>query len=283
MRTMTLTTWAALLITGCTVGSSDASGAGGALQPDAAAGTGGGGAGGADAQADADESVVPAIEGVWAQKLVYGAINDIPAVGQTNGTTTTIQRVELQRSGTALTMMTEPCAIEIDDGTTVINTIVPDAFLHSLGVTDRAGHLQFDAGRWQFVQDRKLQLRGVHLDQPETDALPTEASDPRVWDQDQDGNPGVTVRISGLTDGEVYLVQRDFHSLDGVVDVDRIDGLVDWSTEQVVLGSDNPILNMQTQSATDPDASASYFLSTRVEASSDCSSILAQREQLFTR
>ncbi|MBM4371586.1 MAG: hypothetical protein FJ098_08025, partial [Deltaproteobacteria bacterium] len=33
--------------------------------------------------------------------------------------------------------------------------------------------------------------------EPFTDPLPTEPSDPRVWDQDEDGNPGVTVHVLG--------------------------------------------------------------------------------------
>ncbi len=281
MKTMMHAGLASLLWAGCTVGGSDASGVAGA-GPDGAAGYGAAGAA-EDVYMEADESAVPPVEGVWAQKLVYAAINDIPAVGQMNGTTTTIQRVVVHRTDTSLAMTAEPCAIEIDNGTNVINTIIPDAFLRSLGITDRSGRLERDAGTWRFVQDRKLQLRGVHLDQPETDALPTDASDPRVWDQDQDNHPGVTVRITGLTDGEVYLVQRDIHALEGVVQADRIDGLTDWTIDQVVLGSDNPVLDMQTSSAKDPDASASWFRSTRLEDAADCAAILANRDILFAR
>ena len=40
--------------------------------------------------------------------------------------------------------------------------------------------------------------------------LPGEADDPRVVDADSDGNPGVTVQVRGLIDGEVYMVQ-DLH------------------------------------------------------------------------
>jgi len=275
-----------LAFVGCTVGGDDASGTGGAAGADGAVDAfdaGGDGAGDEDAATDTDETAVPEVEGVWAQVLVYGAINDIPAVGQMPGTTTTIQRITVQRSWTSLSMMAEPCAIEIDNGTPVIQTIVPDAFLASLGVSDRLGALSLEGGQWRFVQESKLQLRGVKLDAPQTEALPVEASDPRVWDQDADGHPGVTIRIAGMTDGEVYLVQRDIHALDGTVQGDRIDGLADWSTEQVVLGSDNPILDMQTASAKDPNAALSYFRSTRIEPNMDCVAILAQREQLFQR
>lgn len=280
MKTTPMMVCAALVLSGCTVGGDDAQSPSPETQADASAGAD---AGGEEATADADDTSAPPIEGTWAQMLVYGAINDIPAVGQMSGATTTIQRVTVTREDTTLTMSVEPCAIEIDNGTDVIQTIIPDAFLKSLGVTGRTGHLAYEGGQWRYVQDSKLQLRGVHLDAPETDSLPTDASDPRVWDQDEDGNPGVTVRITGLTDGEVYVVQRDIHSIDAVVGGDHIDGLVSWSTEQVVLGSDNPVLNMQTQSAKDPDPSASYVRSTRVQEAVDCAGILASRDSLFAR
>ena len=273
---------AAALLAACTVGANDTSGSGGSAGAGGSTGTGGD-AGSVDAAGDADESQVPVVEGVYAQMVVYAAVNNIPAIGPTPGTTTTIQRVVVQRTDTALVMTAEPCAIEIDNGTPVIKTIIPPAFLTSLGTSDRTGSLVFSAGQWRFVQDTELQLRGVKLDQPETDALPTDGSDPRVWDQDQDGKPGVTVRITGLTDGEVYVVQRDIHALDGVVQGDFVDGLTEWSVEQVVLGSDNPILNVQTVSTKDPDAKASHFRSTRVSPSTACGTILAQRDQLFAR
>ncbi len=275
--------WAWILVSiasGCTMGGDD-SGASGSASSDAA--SGGSGGAGADAAGETASEDPPAIEGAWAQILFYASINDVPAVGKTNGSTTTVQRVTVERTGTSLTMKVEPCTIEVDNGTPVVATIIPDAFVRSLGITERTGSLVFEAGQWRYVQDRNLQLRGVKLEQPETDPLPTEGDDPQVWDQDEDGNPGVTVRITGITDGEVYVVQRDVHGLDGVVVGDRMDGLADWNTEQVVLGSDNPILDMQTSVVKDPDASASYFRSTRVDASKTCEAIVAEKDQLFSR
>ena len=34
---------------------------------------------------------------------------------------------------------------------------------------------------------------------------PLDASDPRIWDQDEDGNPGVTVNVSGFATGDISL------------------------------------------------------------------------------
>jgi hypothetical protein len=270
----------ACALTGCTMGGEASDGNGPAphdagLQRDS--GAGGRGAG----DANRASATPPVIAGTWAQILFYASINDIPTVGQTEGSTTTIQRVTIEQSGTALTMQVEPCAIEIDNGSPLVDTIVPQAFLRSLGITPRTGTLVALGGEWRYVQDESLQLRGVRLDDPDNELLPTEADDPRIWDQDGDSRPGVTVRVTGITDGEVYVIQRDRHELDGAVAGDRIDGLADWNNEQVVLGSDNPILDMQTSSVKNPEPQRSYFWSVRIDEGKGCLAVVAELEQLF--
>ena len=45
------------------------------------------------------------------------------------------------------------------------------------------------------------------LDDPKSSALPEAAEDPRVWDQDADGHPGVTMEIINPA-GQRYMVRR---------------------------------------------------------------------------
>jgi len=280
-----------LVALGCTVGSSDDGNvmnspvdAGQEGSKDAADDTDRTDSSSTDAPSDSVFPEVPAVEGTWARKLVYAQVNDIPAVGQTTGSTDTLLRVTIKREGTSLSMVSEPCAILIDNGTPVVKTLIPDKFLKSLGPQQNSGSLAFEDGIWKYRQQRLLTLRGVKLTDPEAEALPTSGSDPRVWDQDSDDKPGVTVRITGLLDGDVYVVQRDAYALDGSITSDStLDGLTDWASEQVVLGSDNPILNMQTKSVRSPNPTASWFRSTRIDPSMTCPAIVAQASTLFAR
>ncbi|MGB1250835.1 MAG: hypothetical protein ACPG8W_09505, partial [Candidatus Promineifilaceae bacterium] len=63
-----------------------------------------------------------------------------------------------------------------------------------------------------------------------------------MTDPDGDGNPGLTVRATGLADGEIYVVQRSWTILDGQLAGDRLDGLIEWNSEQIIIGADNPVL-----------------------------------------
>jgi hypothetical protein len=127
-------------------------------------------------------------------------------------------------------------------------------------------------------------VKGVRLENPESDPLPTSADDPRVFDQDGDGNPGVTVHVEvmGLIGGDIYVVQRDRTRLSGVVTSDvAIDGLVEWTSEQSVLGASNAFLLGGTAVRPDPDLSHSYFRARRVEGHVTCADLADVAEALF--
>lgn len=240
-----------------------------------------------DASPEADGSSFEGgvdLTGAWAQMLVYGTVFNLPAIGQTEGATVTILHVNITGDGTSPYVAAQPCAVEIDNGTEIVETIIPERFIDALPLEEPPTTVGYEGSTMTYRQDRVLTLRGVKLEDPASDALPTDASDPRIFDQDEDGHPGMTVLITGLTDGEVYIIQRDWYELTGTAkSADWIDGLAEWSTEQVVLGSDNEILNAQTDSSPHPEKARSYFRMTRVSDDDDCASILAKREALFER
>jgi hypothetical protein len=224
------------------------------------------------------------LSGTWAQLLTYGAVFNLPAIGQTEGETLSILHVTITMEEGSPRLVSRTCSVEIDNGTDIIETIIPDRFVSSLVLQEPEATWQLDGSVMRYGQAKELTLRGVVLGDPVIETLPVEATDPRVFDQDEDGNPGMTVLIKGITDGEVYVIQRDWYALDGeVTGPDWIDGLATWSTEQVVLGSDNPILNMQTESTAHPDPKRSNFRMTRVADDADCAWILSERDAVFAR
>jgi hypothetical protein len=238
-----------------------------------------GGQGRPDAQALAD------VSGTWAQRLHVSSISDVPLVGEVNSTTISTLRLSVEQSGADLSVTTETCDVEIVSSADLVETIIPDAFVDALEVSVRSGTVQGAGEQAHIVLPRFVELRGVRLDDIESDPLPTDPDDSRIWDQDEDGHPGMTVRVGGgLVDGEIYLIQRGWNALEGdVVDDQYVDGLVDWGDEQVVLGSDNQLLEEQPDSRPDPEAENSFFRSTRVADSVDCDGILADADALFAR
>jgi hypothetical protein len=126
-------------------------------------------------------------------------------------------------------------------------------------------------------------VRGAKLTDVANEPLPTTSDDPRVFDQDLDGKPGVTVQVKGLLDGQIWLVQRGWQKGGCTLAGTWCDGLLAWGDEQKILGADNPILKNPNPTKVHPDATQSFFRSTRIQPGTTCADILAQRAQLFAR
>ena len=226
------------------------------------------------------------LSGVWAMVQINSEIVQIPIVGERTRTTTTRLRLIIERSDDAFSVLEIHCTTNIDDGTMMVETTIPDAFLHSLGVTERTARLEFASDVNQPTDDHSsiprivfpwtTQVLGARLKDPENEALPTDVADPRVFDQDNDGHPGMTVRVEimGLIRGEVYVVQRNRNRLVGtVVSPGFIQGTIEWETEQVVLGASSPFLESEGQGIPDPDPKRNFFLAKRIDPALDCADI----------
>ena len=226
------------------------------------------------------------LSGVWAMVQITSEIVQIPIVGERTRTTTTHLRLIIERSDDAFSVLETHCATNIDDGTMMVATTIPDAFLRSLGVTERAARLELvskieqstgnPSPERRVVFPLNTQVLGARLKDPENEALPTDVADPRVFDQDNDGHPGMTVRVEimGLISGEVYVVQRNRNRLVGtVVSPGFIQGTIEWETEQVILGASSPFLASGGQGTPDPDHESNFFLARRIDPMLDCADI----------
>ncbi|MBC7169568.1 hypothetical protein H5T54_01345 [Candidatus Bipolaricaulota bacterium] len=226
------------------------------------------------------------LTGTWAVMQVTSDIVVYPFVGEKTRTTTLILRVEMRQQGTEVQVYESHCLVDTDTGTTMVTTEIPEAFLRSLGVVERTATLEATADGWRFVEPWPTEIHGARLADPVNDPLPTAADDPRVFDQDGDGKPGITVRVTvlGLISGEVYAVQRLSKLLEGqVVTPDLIRGLITWSNEQVTIGASNPFLNTSGNAQVDPVRERSYFVAIRVPAGTTCDDLKENWRALFGR
>jgi len=207
---------------------------------------------------------------------VYPELATLPLAGETLRTTAVMQLVEIIQTGSLLSLRDTYCSTVVDDGTALARTVIPEVFVRALRPGTRFASLSPASTGGRFVQDEYIEVRGARLANPEEDRLPTNPNDPRVVDQDGDGFPGMTIRVTvlGFVDGAAYVVQRVRYRLLGtVVDADTVRGTIDWSTEQVVLAASTPLLRVDAPSRPHPDSSRSAFLMTRVDPSADCDAL----------
>ncbi|MEE2756937.1 MAG: hypothetical protein VYA30_09760 [Myxococcota bacterium] len=208
---------------------------------------------------------------VWERVQVMSGFAELPAFGLQVSETIGFMRTELIETLDGVIARDETCYIEIyrPDVSEVI-TRIPAAFVNSIPLIERGVVMEDDDA---FVIGEAIEVHGVHLVRPRTEALPDTADDPRVFDQDGDGEPGVTVQIDGILEGAVQLVQRVFTRLVGQRREDVIVGELKWRTEERVLAATNAILLMPVNSEINPDPLRSWFVARRIEPSVDCADI----------
>ena len=236
------------------------------------------------AEDDETEVSAAAYAGTWAQLRTQTAVADVPVLGHVRVTTTTILRLRMTASGRNLAVAVEACSIEQDAGIPLLEVRFPEDLVKRTGRFESTASLRREDGAVQFFQPRRWLVFGAELNDEDSDALPTDETDPRVTDQDEDGHPGVTVEVRGLLDADLYMVQRSWTSLRGTAEgTDRIDGRIQWGEDHAMLGSTSALLSSLPGSRPDPDPEASTFRTTRIGPEVDCAQIVARRDTLFVR
>lgn len=236
-----------------------------------------------DAGDDSSEAPaeLPDIEGVWAQKLVTPTVTDVPVVGEVISQTITFQRIEVAQSNAKLELTEETCSVDIESNQNTVRTVVPDRFVEHIETIEREAELRRRDDGVYLYAPKATKFFGVELDDSDAE-LPDDPNDPRVIDQDRDGNPGMTVEVEGLMSGELYLVQRSWDALWGkFVDDDRLGGRVEWNTDQVVVERSGRVFGEISESNPHPDPEQSYFRMRRVDESTDCDDIADKGDALF--
>lgn len=227
----------------------------------------------ADAQRPID------LNGAWAHRVVTTSVSKLPVFGSIQNESRFYARVQITQSGEAVELQIEPCWVRMRGEVSRVHTIVPDETVAIMGPAQRAGTLD---GATLSIR-RAVDVIGAKLANEWTDELPDSIEHAAQWDEDGDGQPGVTIRIMGPVDGDVYIAQRSWNSLRGTVSDsgDTIRGLVTWATEQQVLGGTSIFLKANPKSKPHRDKKKSYFEMRRMPDTTTCADIKRGNDELF--
>jgi hypothetical protein len=225
---------------------------------------------------------VPNLAGSWAQLQVTTSVVDVPMAGPSEAELRTLALLEVSQVDDQLRIRETVCGLESDGPSRMIDTEYPPAFSAALSGRERQARLRYQDGRWRYEEPRTYRCTGASLRDPAHDTLPIEPLDPRVGDPDADGKPGVTVRVRGWVEGEVYLVQKGWSELSGVVRNPRqIEGQVAWASEQRVLDATSRMLTKTPAVQPHPSQTRSYFRMARVPRKATCADLLPRAHRLF--
>ncbi|MBI4956316.1 MAG: hypothetical protein HY908_30140 [Myxococcales bacterium] len=184
------------------------------------------------------------LDGRWAYLQRTVTASEVPVIGTLLAKRLAVSLLDLRHEDGRLRGTGQLCKLEVDSGTVLVSTTIPEAFRKLLPVPSiDAAVSPREGGGYTFNQAKRTLVLGAKLENPLRDPLPTGPSDPRVLDQDGDGQPGVTVKVGGFVTGSVYLVERTATWLSGTsTDRNELAGSVYFNHEQVILGASSGML-----------------------------------------
>ncbi len=160
------------------------------------------------------------------------------------------------------------------------HSTVPEALFRA-GVTAAATFSKPATDR--LPAHRVVWLWGVRdLSDPVHDPLPDSADSPGVFDQDQDGKPGVTVRVDRPLEGERYMVRRAVWDLaEAPLSEDGLwaTGSLTFFIEEKAIGADNPLLTILAPIT--PEEAGNTYLLRRVPTDFTCEDLRGRASSLF--
>jgi hypothetical protein len=121
-----------------------------------------------------------------------------------------------------------------------------------------------------------IDIRGAKLANDDTDPLPSYKDLTNQWDQDLDGEPGMTANATGLLSGDIYQAQRWRAVFQVVVfDQDHLGGVIPSSSDATTLGATDMTLINDAVTTQDPDQTRSYFHALRMADTASCNDVIA--------
>lgn len=245
-----------------------------------------------DTELPDDDTPASSLSGVWAMLnfTTSNVTTTIPVLGEQHSVSTTaayaLAAVTDNGDGTAsVTAIT--CDINIDSGSNLVEIIIGDNYIAHLKPTEWV--FTIGAGRLpnEVSAENVLTLNGIKdMVDPYNDPLPTNKNDPRVYDQDEDGHPGMTVDCIGHIPmvfngpGTMYTIQRTIVTMIGEIqNDDTVAGSLVWESEQIVLEASNSALT--SEKTIEPDLDNSWFKMVRIPENWTCAEIKANEETLF--
>jgi hypothetical protein len=138
-------------------------------------------------------------------------------------------------------------------------------------------------GVWQIHRPSTPTLLGIKGDPLKS--LSKDKNDPNLTDPDQDGHPGVTVKISvgKFFNGEIYITRREIFTNYLTLNQDgSLTGYVIDESEQFVVGASMKILEQPSNSIQHPDMGLSPLLLIPIDPEIDTpEELMAIKDKLF--
>lgn len=217
-------------------------------------------------------------EGTYALRVMTTSEQEIPVVGLTRSSSVAKKLLRVREVDGVFLAEETFCDIAMNSEGPAAPS-VPNELVSFIPVVESPLRVQKQDAQWRWERERSGLALGVRLDRPLSDDLPESADDPAVWDQDEDGHPGVTLTVSGLIEGNIYTLIRYVDTLSGEVEGDTWVGHTKDETEQVIVGASQEVLLLNINSQAIDDLSLNTVVAYPLNEGSTCAAVLDRLEE----
>ncbi|MGH7871554.1 MAG: hypothetical protein ACREQO_04970 [Candidatus Binatia bacterium] len=221
-----------------------------------------------------EENLLP--PGMYRLEMIMASTTRVPFFGASKSASKSISLVEIRRDGSGLNQNHRVCDFRVLEDSKMIKMIFPEKFIAALAKHSYSIQLEKDAQGWSYRADLGIERIGYRFTGSD-DKLPTKIDDPAVFDWDEDGHPGATLKLSIplLPTGELYVVQRGQSILTGrITQPGTIEGGIEVRNfDQKVLGAWPSFLAKSPE--IEPNARESRFTLSPIAAESNCAALRA--------
>jgi hypothetical protein len=216
--------------------------------------------------------------GVWAQKQFLPSDNKFSGITTATKTNNYYILTMTQNSDNTITSIAKLCDIQVEVENPMGGTEFSDKYINSMRNSTTSYQFFLQNGKIIVKHQEHIEVNGANMENL-TDDLPISPDDTRVIDQDNDGNPGMTLNIlvMGSKVG-LYVVDRSKKTLNGeIIDDDSFGGSIIWSEEQSVIGADNEAFHKPLEIT----PSEGTFKNVRIDNTWDCERLKNEEDTLF--
>ena len=207
--------------------------------------------------------------------MIMASATKIPFFGSSRSASRSVSLVEVRHDGGVVTQTHRVCDVRVVEAS-AIKIVFPEKFIAALARPTYGVQLEKDAHGWMYRADLGLERIGYRADGA-GENLPEKIDDSAVFDWDNDGYPGATLKLSVplLPNGDLFIVQQGQSVLSGrVVQPGRVEGGLEVRRfEQRVLGA-RPAFLARSPEIT-PNPNESRFSLAPLAAKASCKSLLA--------
>jgi len=234
-----------------------------------------------DEARDFADALEPRVVGRYGLRTEITSVQRAPVIGDQTVVTTTWGLASIERVSHSFFLEERPCHAE-SAGAPLTSTEVPDAVPRANHPTRAEAVFREADGAILFDREETASVVGAQLQHERDEDLPTRADDPRVRDSDRDGHEGVTIRLSGVLSGDIYVVQRTRGAYHGKLEGDgRFSGSIFDRSDQTVIGSTSPLLNQNIPSHPRNEPGTNRLALIRLDEELDCDALTRRRASLF--